>query len=201
MQTVGTRKETIWQQQNVRSVVRRTSRLDKKDRRKGSVRERDVLGQSFSDPSAFSAGSAGWEKGKPKQSVCVWIVERSSESTFGPIRRTLGVVGDWIGCHQLPERSFFLNGTQFPVCARCTGVLLAQTITGVLAIAGHFGSFLVGALLMAPMGIDWAVQYSGIQESTNVRRFVTGLLGGAGYMTLFVNVVVVIGNKMLQQSF
>jgi|SRR5687768_2914653 len=28
-------------------------------------------------------------------------------------------------CHQLPERSFFLDGRQLPVCARCTGLYLA----------------------------------------------------------------------------
>jgi uncharacterized membrane protein len=25
-------------------------------------------------------------------------------------------------CHQIPERSFYLAGAQFPVCARCTGL-------------------------------------------------------------------------------
>ncbi|MGG7175281.1 DUF2085 domain-containing protein [Clostridium neonatale] len=25
------------------------------------------------------------------------------------------------GCHQLPDRSFFIRSYQFPICARCTG--------------------------------------------------------------------------------
>jgi uncharacterized membrane protein len=28
-------------------------------------------------------------------------------------------------CHQLPERSFFLDGQQLPICARCTGLYLS----------------------------------------------------------------------------
>jgi len=28
-------------------------------------------------------------------------------------------------CHQRPERSFFLDGHQLPVCARCTGLYLS----------------------------------------------------------------------------
>jgi uncharacterized membrane protein len=28
-------------------------------------------------------------------------------------------------CHQKPERSFFLDGHQLPVCARCTGLYLS----------------------------------------------------------------------------
>ena len=28
-------------------------------------------------------------------------------------------------CHQQPERSFFLEGNQFPVCARCTGLYVS----------------------------------------------------------------------------
>jgi len=35
-------------------------------------------------------------------------------------------------CHQLPGRSFFLDGHQFPVCARCTGLYLS----GAIGIAG-----------------------------------------------------------------
>ena len=31
-------------------------------------------------------------------------------------------------CHQLPDRSFFLNGRPLPVCARCTGLYLGGMI-------------------------------------------------------------------------
>ena len=37
-------------------------------------------------------------------------------------------------CHQLPERSFFLEGRQLPVCARCTGLYLS----GAAGILGWF---------------------------------------------------------------
>jgi uncharacterized membrane protein len=37
-------------------------------------------------------------------------------------------------CHQLPERSFFLDGQQFPVCARCTGLYAS----GLAGLAGWF---------------------------------------------------------------
>lgn len=48
-------------------------------------------------------------------------------------------LGKKLGCHQLPERSFYWHGYQFPVCARCTGVYIGE----LLALFGHFviGSF------------------------------------------------------------
>jgi uncharacterized membrane protein len=38
-------------------------------------------------------------------------------------------------CHQKPERSFFLDGHQFPVCARCTGLYLSAGA----GVMGWFG--------------------------------------------------------------
>ena len=38
-------------------------------------------------------------------------------------------------CHQRPERSFFFDGHQFPVCARCTGLYLS----GAIGLAGWWG--------------------------------------------------------------
>ena len=38
-------------------------------------------------------------------------------------------------CHQRPERSFFLDGHQLPVCARCTGLYLS----GAVGLAGWIG--------------------------------------------------------------
>jgi len=31
-------------------------------------------------------------------------------------------------CHQRPERSFFVDGHQLPVCARCTGLYLSGVV-------------------------------------------------------------------------
>ena len=39
--------------------------------------------------------------------------------------------------------------------------------------------FMAGIMLT-----DWSLQYFGIKESTNSRRFVTGLIGGFGLNTL-----------------
>lgn len=47
------------------------------------------------------------------------------------LREFIFAVGSVI-CHQRPERSFFLDGHQLPVCARCTGLYLSGA-------AGLFG--------------------------------------------------------------
>ncbi|MEO7158485.1 MAG: DUF2085 domain-containing protein [Vicinamibacterales bacterium] len=40
---------------------------------------------------------------------------------------TIFAIGGVI-CHQRPERSFFVDGHQLPVCARCTGLYLSGAI-------------------------------------------------------------------------
>lgn len=91
--------------------------------------------------------------------------------------------GKKMGCHQLPERSFFWNGRQFPVCARCTGVYLGE-------LAAAFGHFLLGSCWRLDLAfclvmlLDWGVQFLHIRKSTNWRRLVTGLLCGYGMMDL-----------------
>ena len=45
-------------------------------------------------------------------------------------------LGDKIGCHQISERSFFIKGYQFPVCARCTGVFFGEIIAIFLILIG-----------------------------------------------------------------
>ena len=41
-------------------------------------------------------------------------------------------------CHQRPERSFYRDGAQLPVCARCLGLYVGG-LAGVLAWAGIAG--------------------------------------------------------------
>lgn len=37
-------------------------------------------------------------------------------------------------CHQRPERSFFTNGVQWPVCGRCSGLYLAAPLGAAVAL-------------------------------------------------------------------
>jgi uncharacterized membrane protein len=97
--------------------------------------------------------------------------------------RKFMTLGEHTGCHQLPERSFFINGYQLPVCARCTGVILGYlaALPGIWynKINSSFSVF--GCLIMLT---DWGLQALTIRPSTNKRRLITGILGGYGIMTL-----------------
>jgi uncharacterized membrane protein len=91
------------------------------------------------------------------------------------------------GCHCRPDRSFFYKGRQFPVCARCTGVLLGYPL-GVLWL-GFFGRWHIAICLLAclPVVIDGIGQRKGKWESTNIRRLITGLLLGFSTIHIFAN--------------
>ena len=89
--------------------------------------------------------------------------------------------GKIAGCHQKPERSFFIKGWQFPVCARCTGILIGHIAAVTAAIFKmNFNIYICLGMLFI-MILDGGIQYIGIKESTNFRRFVTGVTGGAGF--------------------
>lgn len=101
----------------------------------------------------------------------------------------LVVIGRSLGCHQRPERSFFYKGHQFPVCARCTGVFVGQ----VCAIALRF--FVKPKLVLCIdfcliLLIDWLVQFCKIKESTNVRRLITGILGGFAMLSIEIDIII-----------
>lgn len=88
-------------------------------------------------------------------------------------------------CHQIPERSFFIAGHQFAVCARCTGIYAGFTVATLLyplvrslkqTDAPPRKWLFLGA---APLAIDFTVGYLGIWENTHSSRFATGALLGA----------------------
>ena len=87
-------------------------------------------------------------------------------------------------CHRKPERSFFINGHQFPVCARCTGFYFSLIIYFIFTyyIFVNYNIYLLAfaLILLIPAAIDGITQFYNIQESNNIRRFITGLLGGLG---------------------
>jgi len=82
-------------------------------------------------------------------------------------------------CHRAPERSFHYKGKQFPVCARCTGVVAGR----LLAFASFWWTDIalwIPLALLAVMFFDWGLQYVKVKESTNIRRLITGICGGYG---------------------
>lgn len=102
--------------------------------------------------------------------------------SFLELIRTLG---NYSGCHQMPERSFFYKGKQFPVCARCTGVFFGQLTAVLLVLSQKLLPVKWAAVFLAAMGVDWGIQETGIKESTNIRRLITGFLGGFGLFSLY----------------
>lgn len=94
------------------------------------------------------------------------------------------------GCHQLPERSFFFKGYQLPICARCLGIILGYILCIFLLIFNcKLNMYLLFLLILTTL-IDWSLQFFNILSSNNIRRLVTGILGGIGLMGIYVYIVI-----------
>ena len=96
-------------------------------------------------------------------------------------------VGRWSGCHQMPERSFFFKKYQFPVCARCTGVLIGY-VFAIFSWAIYIKLWL-SVLCSIIMFVDWYIQHIGWKESTNLRRLITGIFGGYGILSIQIIII------------
>ena len=100
--------------------------------------------------------------------------------------RLLMKLGELSGCHQRPERSFFIKGYQFPLCARCTGILIGEVLAVPLWFL--FPMPWKGALLLiVPMAYDGILQYGLSIMSNNRKRLFTGLLAGYGLITFYIH--------------
>ena len=97
-------------------------------------------------------------------------------------------LGFFSGCHQKASRSFFAGNYQFPVCARCTGVFVGYILYA--CISKEVGIELNHSILFCiVMLVDWLLQYLKIRESTNFRRFVTGIFGGYGFLHILLSLI------------
>jgi uncharacterized membrane protein len=88
-------------------------------------------------------------------------------------------------CHQIPERSFHLEGHALGVCARCTGIYAGFAASvlfyPVVRSLGRADSPSRLWLLLAcvPIAVDFALGYFGVWENTHFSRFATGAIFGA----------------------
>lgn len=97
-------------------------------------------------------------------------------------------------CHQKSERSFFFYNYQFPMCARCTGLLIGYLL-GILALFFNLKiSISLSLIFAAIMLIDWFIQHKKIYPSNNTRRVITGFLCGFGIISTLVNFYAILVN-------
>jgi len=83
-------------------------------------------------------------------------------------------------------------GKSFLLCWRCTGVIMGVMISKIIfnlllniTMKLSANSFLLFMLFILPMILDGTAQYFMGYRSTNVRRFITGLLAGIGIEIFF----------------
>ena len=100
------------------------------------------------------------------------------------------LVGSLI-CHQIPGRSFYWAGQQFPVCARCTGLY----VSGALGVIGWIAIKSVGrwraitidpraalrvlAIAAIPTALSLAAGLLGLWDGSNVTRALLAIPLGA----------------------
>lgn len=111
--------------------------------------------------------------------------------------RFFWVLGKQSGCHQIPERSFFYKGKQFPVCARCSGGFCGYLSGTILYLYVRMPLWLC-LLLCFLMFLDWYVQFLKLLPSNNIRRFITGLLCGCGLMQINLTVIIWVIQLMIR---
>jgi len=104
-------------------------------------------------------------------------------------------------CHRLPERSFFFRGRQFPLCSRCTGLIVGLWfypffIFNIITLPLFF------ILSMhVPMIIDGMTQSLCKRESKNWLRFMTGLMAGASQVAFMDYLAETISSHFYQLIF
>lgn len=94
-------------------------------------------------------------------------------------------------CHQIPERSFFWDGHQWPVCARCTGLYLSGAVGLTVWIGFKIGrgwrpipieprvALRFVAIAAVPTAMSWAAGVTGVWDGSNITRAALAIPLGA----------------------
>jgi len=94
-------------------------------------------------------------------------------------------------CHQRPDRSFFWDGHQLPVCARCTGLYASAAVglVGWFAVkaARRWRALSIRpevalrclAVAVLPTALSWSSGVLGLWDGTNLTRALLAIPLGA----------------------
>ena len=106
------------------------------------------------------------------------------EAKMNPFADIIYTMGD-IECHQIAERSFYLNGNELPVCSRDIGIsvgLLTGMLIGLLYIR-RINPVLL-AIGVMPVVLDGGLQAVSSYQSNNTLRILTGIVAGVAVALL-----------------
>ena len=116
--------------------------------------------------------------------ACIWVLVLAAATSerAGAWRGLVYGLASTV-CHQRPERSFFLNRRQVPVCGRCAGLYVSGALA---AVAAWFGArrsprdsrkFLL--LSAVPTALTVPIEWLGLSPLSNVIRATAALPLGA----------------------
>lgn len=110
--------------------------------------------------------------------LCAWAVAHGASPRWRLLFRMM--------CHGIERRCLTLFGVPMPVCARCTAIYI-----GLIAAAGAFvllrplieerAMRMAMFVAAVPMLLDGLTQATGLRESTNDIRLVTGFLAAFAF--------------------
>jgi uncharacterized membrane protein len=106
------------------------------------------------------------------------------EARMNLFAQAVYTMGD-IECHQIAERSYYLNGNELPICSRDVGLsigLLAGMVVGLLYVR-RINPFLL-AVGILPILLDGGLQTVSSYQSNNTLRILTGIVAGVAVALL-----------------
>jgi uncharacterized membrane protein len=116
----------------------------------------------------------------------------------GDLKFKLDAAGFGI-CHQIHTHSFYIGGHQLPLCARCTGIYLGAIVGLALlarlrsrsarlpsgAMIPVLGLFFISMVVDGLNSTAQAIGPSGLWDTNNITRIVTGALSGLSVAFFF----------------
>lgn len=109
------------------------------------------------------------------------MIKKTNEMRIGIV----SIFGKEPLCNGRSERAPHLGSFCFPLCWRCTSILIGIALLNWVDLSWFFSHLIIGILLslglIVPCVVDGLRQYYQKCESTNERRIVTGILAGCGF--------------------
>lgn len=140
--------------------------------------------------------------------IFIWCLLFSSVPILYHGTSLMKKTGGWLflffsqTCHQIPERSLAYLGYHMAVCGRCAGIYYGSLLGSVIYPVIRKALFQLEAksrpvLLVAaiPIIVDVVLSKTGLIESSNLIRLITGLFSGLFGSIIILNLLFKIPNK------